>query len=105
MGLNLPSFIRRCLDSLCHDAKHRLRRWTKPDNQAFALNAVLDLMRSKLELVLENALLRQQLIQVGAGGPAAGDQVQEAALGRKQIYLSPLSKRSTRAFMRWRGWP
>ena len=62
MGLNLPSFIRRCLDSLCHDVKQRLRRWTKPDHQAFALNVVLDLTRSKSELVLENALLRQQLI-------------------------------------------
>jgi putative transposase len=62
MGLNLPSFIRRCLDSLCHYVKQRLRRWTKPDHQAFALNVVLDLTRSKSELVLENALLRQQLI-------------------------------------------
>ncbi len=62
MGLNLPSFIRRCLDSLCHDVKQRLRGWTKPDNQDCALNAVLDLTRSKSELVLENALLRQQLI-------------------------------------------
>jgi len=61
MGLNLPSFIRRCLDSLCHDVKQQLRRWTNPDQQAFALNVVLDLTR-KSELVLENALLRQQLI-------------------------------------------
>ena len=62
MGLNLPSFIRRCLDSLCHDVKQRLRRWTKPDHQGFALNVVLDLTRSKSELVLENALVRQQVI-------------------------------------------
>jgi hypothetical protein len=33
-----------------------------PDNQSLALNAVLDLSRSKSEVVLENALLRQQLI-------------------------------------------
>jgi transposase InsO family protein len=62
MDLNLPSFIRACLDSLCHDIKQRLLRWTKPDHQSFALNAVLDLTRSKSDLVLENALLRQQLI-------------------------------------------
>ena len=62
MRLVLLSFIRRCLDSLCHDIKHRLRRWTEPDNQASALNTVLDLTRSKSELVFENALLRQQLI-------------------------------------------
>jgi len=34
MGLNLLSFFRRCLDSLCQAAKRRLRRWTKPDNQS-----------------------------------------------------------------------
>ena len=62
MGLNLPSFLRRYLDSLCHDVEHRLRRWTKLDHQTSDLNAVLDLTRGKSELVLESALLRQQLI-------------------------------------------
>ena len=62
MDLNLLSFIRRYLDSLCRAVKRRLRCWTKPDTQSLALNAVLDLGRSKSELVLENALLRQQLI-------------------------------------------
>ena len=62
MGLNLPSFLRRCLDSLCQPLMRRLRRWTKPDNQPLGLNTALDLTRSKSELVLENALLRQQLI-------------------------------------------
>ena len=50
------------LDSLCRAVKRRLRSWTKPDTQSLALKAVLDLGRSKSELVLENALLRQQLI-------------------------------------------
>jgi len=62
MGLNLPSFLRRCLDSLCQPVMRRLRRSTKPDNHSLALNAVLDATRSKAELVFENALLRQQLI-------------------------------------------
>jgi putative transposase len=39
-----------------------LRQWTKPSNDTPVLDAVLDLTRSKPELVLENALLRQQLI-------------------------------------------
>jgi hypothetical protein len=39
-----------------------LRQWTKPTNDTLVLNAVLDLTRSKPELVVENALLRQQLI-------------------------------------------
>jgi hypothetical protein len=49
MGLNLPFFVQRCPNCPCHDVEHRLRRWTKPDNQAFTLNAVLDLTRSKSE--------------------------------------------------------
>ena len=50
------------IDSLCQSAKQRLRQWTKPDNHALVLNAAMDLTRSKPELVLENMLLRQQLI-------------------------------------------
>lgn len=48
--------------SLCQTVKQRLQQWTRPDSHALILNAVLDLTRSKSELVLENALLRQQLI-------------------------------------------
>ncbi len=62
MILNLLSLILRRLKALRRNIKQRLRRWTKPDNQSLALNAILDLTRSKSELVLENALLRQQLI-------------------------------------------
>ena len=62
MDLKLPHLSPRCLNALCHAVNQRLRRWTKPDNQSLALNVVLDLTRSKSELVLENALLRQQLI-------------------------------------------
>jgi hypothetical protein len=62
VGLNLPSVTQRRLDSLCYAVKQRLRRWTKPDNQSLAVNAVLGWARSTSESVLENALLRQQLI-------------------------------------------
>jgi putative transposase len=62
MDLNLPSVVRRRLDSLRRAVKQHLRRWTRPDSHSLAVNAVLDLARSKSELVLENALLRQQLI-------------------------------------------
>jgi putative transposase len=62
MVLNLLSLIRRRLNALRPNVKQRLRRWTKPDNQSLVLNAILDLTRPKSELVLENALLRQQLI-------------------------------------------
>jgi putative transposase len=62
MILSLKSLICRRLNALRRNVKQRLRGWTKPDNQSLVLNAVLDLTRTKSELVLENALLRQQLI-------------------------------------------
>jgi putative transposase len=62
MNFSPLSFVRRSTDSLCQAAKQRLRRWTKPDSHALVLSAAMDLTRSKAELVLENILLRQQLI-------------------------------------------
>jgi putative transposase len=62
MHLPLFSFVRRWADSLCQAAKRYLRRCTKPNNHALLLNGVTDLARSKSELMLENALLRRQLI-------------------------------------------
>jgi putative transposase len=56
------SFVRKSIVSLYQAAKRHLRQWTKPDNHALVLNAASDLTRSKPELVLENMLLRQQLI-------------------------------------------
>jgi putative transposase len=55
-------FLRQRAHSLCQAIKQRLRQWTKPNNHTLPLNAVLDITRSKSELVLENVLLRQQLI-------------------------------------------
>src|SRR6266700_2608811 len=50
--------IRLCLQSL----HHRYVAWTKPDTTSLLLRTLTDLSRSKSELVVENALLRQQLI-------------------------------------------
>ena len=61
-NLSLFSFVRLRIDSLCQAVIRRLRKWAKPDNRALVLNAAMDLTRSKSELVLENMLLRQQLI-------------------------------------------
>jgi hypothetical protein len=59
---SLVPFAQRCVDSLWQAIKQALRQLTKPaDNHSLALNAALDMTRSKSELVLENALLRQQL--------------------------------------------
>jgi putative transposase len=56
------SFVRKSINTVCQSAKQRLRQWTRPDNQDLVLNAAIDLTRSKEELMLENMLLRQQLI-------------------------------------------
>ena len=62
MNFSLFAFVRNCIDACCQVAKQRLRQWTKLDNQALALSTALDVTRSRSELVLENMLLRQQLI-------------------------------------------
>ena len=56
------SFLHLHSRSLWQSIKQAIRQWVKPDNHSPALNAALDLSRSKSELILENALLRQQLI-------------------------------------------
>jgi len=47
-----------CLDAV----SSRLNRWTKPLTSSLLLQSLADLSRSKPELIVENALLRQQLI-------------------------------------------
>jgi hypothetical protein len=42
--------------------QERLKLWTKPATPVFAVGLLSDLTRSHTDLVVENALLRQQLI-------------------------------------------
>ena len=56
------SFFAQSIGCLWQPVNRWFRQWTKPDNHSLALNTALDLTRSKSELVLENALLRQQLV-------------------------------------------
>src|SRR5437016_2662388 len=52
-----------CLTRLClRSLHHRFVTWTKPDTTSLLLGTLIDLSRSKSELVAENALLPQQLI-------------------------------------------
>ena len=55
-------FLLQVVRSLLQAIKQRLRQWTKPDNRAPILDVALDLTRSKSELLMENALLRRQLV-------------------------------------------
>ena len=56
------SFLHLHARSIWQTIKQSIRQWVKPDNYSPVLNATLDLSRSKSELMVENALLRQQLI-------------------------------------------
>jgi len=58
----LPGFVRRGLKGVGSRVIDWLREWTKPDHHGLVGGAVADATRSKSELMLENALLRQQLI-------------------------------------------
>src|SRR5258706_13729576 len=42
--------------------QERIQHWTKPATSVLAVDLVSDLTRSRTDLLLENALLRQQLI-------------------------------------------
>jgi putative transposase len=62
MNFSPFSFVQQGIDPFCQAAQQRRRRWTKPDTHDEVLKAAMDLTRSKSELILENMLLRQQLI-------------------------------------------
>jgi putative transposase len=87
MNRRFFSLIRQCVDALYQAANRRLRQWTRPDNHTLLLNVATDLARSKSELVLENAFLRQQLItlqrQVEHPAPTPRDRVLLVLLARK----------------------
>jgi len=42
--------------------QEHLKHWTKPASSVLVLGTLLDLTRKRTDLVVENALLRQQLI-------------------------------------------
>ncbi len=61
--------LRRCVKLLIHGLRpaiHYLnqcyKQWTKPDTASLVMSTVVDTMRTKRDLIAENAFLRQQLI-------------------------------------------
>lgn len=62
MNSSALSFVRQSIESSCQAAKQRLRRWTKPYNHDPVLNAAMGLIRTKSDLLLENMVLRRQLM-------------------------------------------
>jgi putative transposase len=60
--LLVPSFLFHSLAPVLQPFLQALRQWTKPNRASLARGAAADLIRSRSDLILENALLRQQLI-------------------------------------------
>ncbi len=58
----LPGFVTRGLKEVWSRLVAWLWKWTKPEAHGLVGGAVADATRSKSELMLENALLRQQLM-------------------------------------------
>src|SRR6266581_2991136 len=56
------TFITRLISFCLQSLHHRFVDWTKPSNTPLILGTLIDLSRSKSELVAENALLRKPLI-------------------------------------------
>ncbi|MFL5704992.1 MAG: hypothetical protein ACJ8AG_19480 [Ktedonobacteraceae bacterium] len=63
MNLVLPH-LNRLLSSCLDILRSCFARWTKPVNTSLPLGTLVDLGRSKSELIAENALLRHQLIML-----------------------------------------
>jgi putative transposase len=72
--------------SFSHWIEHQIKGWVKPTTITLALGALADLSRSKADLLVENALLRQQLIvfhrQVKRPKLANGDRIRLILLAR-----------------------
>jgi transposase InsO family protein len=60
----LPSALVRQIRSAVHRLGQRLLEWTRPTSHSLVAGLLTDLPRTKLELLAENALLRQQLIML-----------------------------------------
>jgi putative transposase len=60
--LPLLGILWPALRQVMEKAENHLKRWTKPETCTWLERAAADLIRTKPELIAENALLRQQLI-------------------------------------------
>ncbi len=62
IALPLLGILRLTLRQVMEKAEERFKRWCKPATCTLLEGAATDLIRTKPELIAENALLRQQLI-------------------------------------------
>ncbi len=100
------SSIWNACKNLFNRAKESLKKWTKPATVTLALGAIQDLTRSKSDLVVENAILRQQLIvlkrSVKRPKLTAGDRVRLTLLARlTNFWRSALHIVQPDTILRW----
>ncbi len=78
-----PNFIPVFIAWLNQSLMSRLRKWTKPITDSPLVGAAMDVTRSRRELLLENALLRQQLIVLNrqVKRPKLGDRDRAVIVG------------------------
>lgn len=86
--------------------KQKLKQWTKPTTAGIIASSLSDLLRSRADLMAENALLRQQLIvlsrQVKRPQLTTGDRIRLVFLARlTQFWQSALLIVQPDALLRW----
>ena len=59
--------IAKQLHTIAQMIVKRIKRFTRPANSSLASDLIIGVTRSKRDLILENALLRQQLIVLKRG--------------------------------------
>ncbi len=57
-----PSYIVNTYKRAVRRLQETVETWTKPDSASLALNTIIDATRSRKHLIIENAMLRQQLV-------------------------------------------
>jgi hypothetical protein len=85
MDFSLFSIVRQGIRSLSPALAQHLRQWTKPDNDAPTLNTAVDLTRSRTELVLENALLRQKMESALGCSARSAQHAEQGAFDKRNL--------------------
>ncbi|MCJ7569640.1 MAG: hypothetical protein MUO58_19195 [Anaerolineales bacterium] len=100
------SSLRQCFEHILIDVTQYIQRWIKPNNPSLFAGTALDFTRSKTELILENAFLRQQLIvlnrQVKRPAPKPHERVLLVVLtSRLRSWIQALTIVQPDTLLRW----
>lgn len=98
----IGAIFRSCKQFASH-VKQSVKQWTRPINDTLVLSTALDLTRSRADLIVENALLRQQLIvlrrQVKRPQLTKADRIRLVLLARCTRLGIQVSKRTVQKYM------